>query len=158
LESDALAEMLRWVDQPGIGMVGCRLNYPNGRLQHGGVRLVSRDTRGLQWEHIEKHRTFDELNETKSLHICDAVTAACAMMKRKLFLDVEGFDEIWYPIGYSDTNMATKIKARGLKCFYTPYAVGVHHESVSRKSSIEDFESSVWLHRLWQNDQRLRSK
>ena len=32
LDRNALLEMCRWIEQPGIGMVGCRLNYPNGLL------------------------------------------------------------------------------------------------------------------------------
>lgn len=148
LEPDALCEMLRWIDQPQVGMVGCRLHYPDGRLQHGGVRMNRYGREEMRWEHIEKLRVFEEMNESKTLGFFDAVTAACAMIKRKTFLDVGGFDEIWYPIGYSDTNLAVKIAKKGLKSFYTPYAVGVHHESVSRKSSIEDYESSWWLHHL----------
>ena len=148
LEPDALQEMLRWLDQPRIGMVGCRLNFPDGRLQHGGVQLDGCLRKEMRWEHIEKLRHFNEMEESKILGIVDAVTAACAMMKREIFLEAGGFDEIWYPIGYSDTNLAMKLAAKGLKCFYTPYAVGIHHESVTRKASIEDFENSWWLHRL----------
>lgn len=148
LEPDALSEMLRWIDQPLIGMVGCRLHYPDGRLQHGGVQLLDRqEKQEMRWEHIEKLLPFEGMNLTKTLGIFDAVTAACAMMKRHLFLEVGGFDEVWYPIGYSDTNLAFKVGVKGLKCFYTPYAKGIHYESVSRKTSIEDYENSWWLHR-----------
>lgn len=146
LEPDALSEMLRWIDQPQIGIVGCRLHYPNGKLQHGGIKMNSFSREEMRWEHIEKLRHFEEMNLTKALGIFDAVTAACAMMKRQTFLDIGGFDEIWYPIGYSDTNLAIKVAHKGLKCLYTPYAIGIHHESVSRKSSIEDYENSWWLH------------
>ena len=148
LESNALEEMLRWIDQPLIGIVGCRLHFPDGKLQHGGVRLLPHETM-MRWEHREKFRHFEDLDASKSLGIVDAVTAACAMIKRQTFLDVGGLDEIWYPIGYSDTNLAMKLAARGLKCFYTPYAVGTHHESISRKTAIEDYENSWWLHHLW---------
>ena len=148
LESEALSEMVRWMDQPRIGMVGCRLNYPDGKLQHGGVRLGEQEKDIMNWEHIEKLRHFEELEETKTLGFFDAVTTACAMIKRQTFLDVGGFDEIWYPIGYSDTNLAAKLDIKGLRCFYTPYAIGTHHESISRKTSIEDFENSRWLHYL----------
>lgn len=148
LEEDALSEMLRWVDQPHIGMVGCRLHYPDGRLQHGGVGINPYGREEIRWEHIEKLRHFEEMNVTKVLGFFDAVTAACAMMKRQTFIEVGGFDEIWYPIGYSDTHLAAKITAKGLKCFYTPYAVGIHYESVSRKTAIEDYENSRWLHQL----------
>lgn len=148
LEEDALSEMLRWIDQPHIGIVGCRLHYPDGRLQHGGVEINLHGREEMRWEHVEKLRRFKEMDRTKTLGIFEAVTAACAMMKRQTFLEVGGFDEIWYPIGYSDTNLAVKIAAKGLKCFYTPYASGIHHESVSRKSVIEDYENSWWLHHL----------
>ncbi len=148
LQPDALEEMLRWVNQPQIGLVGCRLHYPDGRLQHGGVKLILQGGEKMHWEHIEKLRTLEELNISNMLGVVDAVTGACAMMKRATFIEVGGFDEIWYPIGYSDTNLAIKIAAKGLKCFYTPYAMGVHHESISRKESIEDYESSWWLHHL----------
>ena len=99
------------------------------------------------WVHHEKFSTFEEMQRTKSLGVVDAVTAACALVKRQVFLEIGGFDEVWYPIAYSDTNLAIKLHLKGLKCFYTPYAHGVHHESVTRKEGIEDFENSCWLHR-----------
>lgn len=152
LDEDAVAEMSRWIDQPQIGMVGCRLHYPDGSLQHGGVDIYSRGpiTR-MTWEHIERFSTFDKtMNLTKRIRIMKAVTAACAMVKRQTFLDVGGFDEVWYPIAYSDTNLAVKLAMKGLKCLYTPYAVGIHHESVSRScDNIEDYENSRWLHQLY---------
>lgn len=148
LEPDALSEMLRWIDQPPIGLVGCRLHYPDGRLQHGGVQIGEQRKQAMRWEHIEKFYSFEQMEETKRLGFFDAVTAACALIKREVFLEIGGFDEIWYPIGYSDTHLAVKLQKRGLKCFYTPYAVGTHHESVSRKTSIEDYENSWWLHHL----------
>ncbi len=152
LEPRALSEMLRWIDQPPVGLVGCRLHYPDGRLQHGGVqRSVQMDEQReqvMRWEHREKFYPFEQMEKTKQLGFVDAVTAACALIKREVFLKIGGFDEVWYPIGYSDTHLAVKLQAMGLKCFYTPYAVGTHHESVSRKTSSEDYENSAWLHHL----------
>lgn len=148
LEPDAISEMVRWIDQPQIGMVGCRLMYPNGLLQHGGVSLELNEAKEMHWMHVEKLSTLEQMHITKQLGIFEAVTAACALVKKQDFLKVGCFDEVWYPIGYSDTNLAIKLKNLGLKCFYTPYAVGIHHESISRKSSIEDYENSWWLHTL----------
>lgn len=154
LEPEAVSEMVRWIDQPSVGMVGCRLHYPDRRLQHGGVEINPHGREEIRWEHIEKFRSFDDMQISKELGFFKAVTAACMMIKRKIFLEVGGFDEIWHPIGYSDTHLATQVEAKGLKCFYTPYAVGVHHESISRKTSIEDFENSWWLHQLLNNEKR----
>lgn len=147
LEKNALEEMLRWAHEEGIGLVGCALYYPNGRLQHGGVTLNSHSREEMRWEHIEKLFRKEDMKKSARLSLCTAVTAACAMVKKETFLKVGGFDEIWYPIGYSDTHLSMKISALGLKNFYTPYASGIHHESISRESAIEDFENSKWLHR-----------
>jgi O-antigen biosynthesis protein len=148
LELNALAEMCRWIDQPGIGWVGCQLFYPNGLLQHGGVDLMlNRPYDQMLWNHSERLRPDAKRTVTQVLRIANAVTAACALIRRQTFLDVGGFDETWYPIAYSDTNLAVKLQSQGLASFYTPYAQGVHRESVSRvHENIEDVESSTWLH------------
>lgn len=158
LDPEALLEMVRWIDQPRIGMVGCRLHYPNGLLQHGGVRLQESLIQEMRWEHIEKMRPFEQMDITRKLGVVDAVTAACALVKKSVFVEIGGFDETWYPIGYSDTNLAIKLKKLGLASFYTPYAFGIHHESVSRKEVIEDFENSWWLHNLLQEHQTSHSR
>lgn len=149
LECTALLEMCRWIEQPGIGLVGCRLNYPNGLLQHGGVIIESSRAAFIKsWHHEERTEKFARLENTNYLRICAAVTAACCLIKRKTFLDVQGFDEVWYPVAFSDTALAVKIRSKGLHCFYTPFAVGIHHESISRKKvNIEDYESLTWTHR-----------
>ncbi|BBI18110.1 glycosyltransferase [Neochlamydia sp. S13] len=159
LDADGLIEMCRWIEQPGIGLVGCRLNYPNGLLQHGGVIIESSGAAFMKsWHHEERLEKFHHLRKTNFLKISAAVTAACCMIKKKTFLEVNGFDEVWFPIAFSDTALAVKVRAKGLHCLYTPFAVGVHHESISRKKvNIEDYETLSWVHRrfvqkLWENE------
>lgn len=161
LDKSALLEMCKWINQPGIGLVGCRLNYPNGTLQHGGVIIESSRAAFIKsWHHIERTEKFKRLEKTNFLRVTAAVTAACCLIKRSTFMEVGGFDEKWFPIAFSDTALAVKVRAKGLHCFYTPFAVGVHHESISRKKiNIEDYESLTWAHRkfvqnLW-NDQKI---
>lgn len=152
LKTDALLEMTRWVDQPNIGMVGCRLNYPNGRLQHAGVYLDKDIYLGFKpWKEIDKYRVAEKLAKSKQIYVCDAVTAACALIKRENFENVGGFDEVWYPIAYSDTNLCLKLKSKGLVCLYTPFAEGTHYESATRANSYEDYEASEWLHLQWKD-------
>lgn len=149
LEPDALIEMSRWINQPGIGLVGCRLHYPNGLVQHGGIELNALlPDQAMRWENTGTAKPLESSVAAQLLHIADAVTAACALIKRETFSNVNGFDEIWYPITYSDTHLAVKVKAKGLHSFYTPYAVGTHFESQTRSTHhIEDYECSLWLHK-----------
>lgn len=148
MDENALLEMCRWIDQPQIGIVGCRLSYPNGLLQCGGIDL---DDELASWQLVfnmtESRLPYEKLSFQRTLRIADAITGAATLIKKSTFLEVGGFDELWYPITFSDVNLIEKIKARGLKAFYTPYATGIHHESMSRTVNfLEDYESSYWLH------------
>ncbi|MFN4174539.1 MAG: glycosyltransferase, partial [Parachlamydiaceae bacterium] len=149
LNPGAIAEMARWANQPLIGMVGCLLFYPNGLVQHGGVKLLQKggyeDT--MNWIHHDHKKSFESSRLAKMLHIDDAVTAACALMRRDVFEKVGGFDEEAFPIAYSDTRLACKVAKENLFSLYTPFASGIHHESLTRKgNAIEDFDRSIFWH------------
>ncbi len=148
LREDAVEELCRWIHEPQVGMVGCQLLYPHGNLQHGGVEVDEKmGIEQMGWRHGEQGVPLSFLGKSRVIRVVDAVTAACALVKKENFVQVGGFDEVWYPVAYSDTNLASKLKARGLFCLYTPYAVGIHHESVSRQlGNVEDYEESRWLH------------
>jgi len=147
LDSGALREMAAWLEQPEIGIVGCKLYFPNGLIQHGGVRLdpIGQHHR-MQWAHVDKGVPDGFSGFSRQIAIVDAVTAAAAMMRRSDFGELGGFDELWYPIAFSDTDLCVRIRQRGQLCLFTPYATGIHHESITRKfNNIEDYESSRWL-------------
>ncbi|MGK5594573.1 MAG: glycosyltransferase family 2 protein [Parachlamydiaceae bacterium] len=147
LLDNAVYEMCLWVDQPSIGTVGCRLHYPDGLLQCGGVDVNPEWPRRFTgWDVFEKKLPFEQLNIQRLLRISDGVNGACLLMRKDLFLKIKGFDEIWYPIAHSDTNLSAKVKSIGLLNFYTPFASGTHHETVTREVSfMEDYENSAWL-------------
>lgn len=147
-DKGALLEMSRWVEQPDIGMVGCRLHYPNGLLQHGGMDIdPSKSTNRIVCGLSESLLPFESLRAGRTLRVTDSVSGAAILMKRKLFIALGGFDEIWFPNGHSDINLAMKLKSLKLHSFYTPYASGIHHESMSRTivESFEEYETMTAL-------------
>lgn len=157
LESDALLEMVRWIDQPKVGTVGACLFYPDGKLQHGGVtsELYKFQDR-IHHVLIEYLTPKERCHLSKAISIVDSVSGACMLIKKELFLEIGGFNEIWYPIAYSDVELGQRIADYGLKNLYTPYAIGIHHESVSRKVVLEDVENTRWLHDLTQAQAKAR--
>jgi GT2 family glycosyltransferase len=148
LDEHALVEMCRWIDQPHIGMVGCRYHYPNGLLQCGGIDYNNTRTPGniYDCDQSEQFLPYEQLRLQRLLRVTDYIHGAGALIRRSDFETVGGFDEISYPNSFSDINLSMKIKARGLLSFYTPFANGVHHESLSRiTDSLEDVDHSTWF-------------
>jgi len=62
-----------------------------------------------------------------------AVTAACMMMRKDRFEEVGKFNE-FFSTAYQDVDLCLRLRDLGLRIIYTPEAVLIHHESVSRKN------------------------
>ena len=65
-----------------------------------------------------------------------AVTAACLMVRKAVYDEVGGFDES-LQVAYNDVDFCLKVRARGYRNLYNPFAQFVHHESASRGSDLE---------------------
>ena len=63
---------------------------------------------------------------------CAAVTAACLLTPRSLFLEVGGFDEQRFPVAYNDPDYCYRLRERGYRIVYTPNAELLHHEGQTR--------------------------
>jgi GT2 family glycosyltransferase len=131
LRAGWLDEMLGRLMQPGVGVVGAKLYYPDGRLQHAGVILGIGGVAG----HSHKFFAGDDPGYYGRLQLpqtVSAVTGACLMVRRAVYQAVGGLDAEQLPIAYNDVDLCLRIGASGLRCVWTPYAELVHHESLSR--------------------------
>ena len=87
-----LTEMVSHGIRPEIGCVGAKLLYPNDTIQHGGVVLGLGGLAG----HAFKSFPMDHSGYKNRLCLVQnysAVTAACLLVKKKLFEQVGGFNE-----------------------------------------------------------------
>ena len=69
-----------------------------------------------------------------------AVTAACMMVKTSVFKAVGGFDEE-LKVAFNDIDLCMKVRDKGEKILFTPYAELYHYESKSR--GLEDTPEKV---------------
>jgi GT2 family glycosyltransferase len=125
-----LSEMVSRVVQPDVGMVGARLWYPNGTIQHGGVILGADGI--AAHAHVDLHR--GEPGYFARAHLAQdvsGVTAACALVKREAYLQVGGFDEN-LAVTFNDVDFCLRLREAGYRILWTPYAELIHHESASR--------------------------
>jgi GT2 family glycosyltransferase/glycosyltransferase involved in cell wall biosynthesis len=111
---------------PDAGLVGARLVYPDGRLQESGG-MVFRD--GSGWNY---GRNDDpERPEYRYVREVDYCSGACVVLPTTLFRELGGFDRHYAPAYYEDTDLAFRVRARGLRVFVQPAATIVHHEGVT---------------------------
>ena len=127
---DWLSAMVAQLLQPGNGLVGAKLLYPDGRIQHAGVLL---GLNGLA-AHVGQFHDGNDLGYFGRIALASefqACTAACIVLRRETWDAVGGLDEE-LQVAFNDIDLCLKVQATGLKVSYTPHAQLVHYESVSR--------------------------
>jgi GT2 family glycosyltransferase len=128
-----LREMVSHAVRPEVGVVGAKLYYPDDSIQHAGVIV------GLGGLAGYVHRRAPRAAEGHALRLqqiqnYSALTAACMLMRRSVFQEVGGFDEINLPVAYNDVDLCLRIREKGYRILWTPYAELYHLESASRAS------------------------
>lgn len=140
LHADWLVRMAQWLDREKVGVVGAKLLYPSGRIQHAGV-IVGLNGMASHLFGGEREHTTSIFGTDDAYRNFSAVTGACLLTRRDVFDAVGGWDER-YPLNYSDMQYCLDAIAAGFRVVYTPDARLIHHESVSRGSRVPkvDFE------------------
>jgi glycosyltransferase involved in cell wall biosynthesis/2-polyprenyl-3-methyl-5-hydroxy-6-metoxy-1,4-benzoquinol methylase len=130
IDGEWLAALVEQAQRPEVGAVGAKLLYPDNRIQHGGVILGIFGGAGHAFRNLPDNRTayFGLADLARN---CSAVTAACMMVSRKLFMEIGGFDE-QLKVVYNDVDLCLRMRQRGYLILYTPFAVLYHFESATR--------------------------
>jgi O-antigen biosynthesis protein len=148
VSEDWLQHLVYYAEHSDVGAVGALLLYENRTVQHAGVALGMRGTA----DHTMRGFQSDVDGYAGSLACArevSAVTGACLMMRKSLFLEIGGFNEHFFT-AYQDVDLCLRVRERGLRVIYTPEAVVVHHESVSRKSYYDMVDRMLLLDR-WES-------
>lgn len=130
-QPDWLQRLVTLGEQRDIGVVGPRLLYPDGSIQHAGLVLgidgvaahAFRHQRPGERHYMGRHALTHELS---------AVTAAVLLTPRSVFEAVGGLDEVGLPVNFNDVDYCLKVRSRGMKVLYAPEITLMHHESISR--------------------------
>jgi len=121
---DAL--LATFTEFPGTGLAGSMLVYPDGRLQEAGG-LVFADGSAANYGRFgdPAHPAYGHVRET------GYCSGAALALPRALFALLGGFATEYRPGYYEDTDLAMRVRERGLAVRYQPASVVVHHEGLS---------------------------
>lgn len=140
---DWLETLVSLGEPDGVGAVGPLLLYPNGRVQHAGVVLGLRGTA----DHIMRGFSATADGYAGSLSCTrevSGVTAACMLMRRRLFVELGGFDE-HFATHYQDVDLCLRIRRSGRRILFTPRAVLRHHEGATRGDHYDHVDRALLL-------------
>lgn len=134
---DNLVQTIDTVDNAGL--VGSKLIYSNGILQEAGG-VIWQDGSGMNYgrgEHPD-HPKFNYLRDT------DYVSGASIIIRKETFERLNGFDEVFIPAYYEDTDLCFKVREiANMRVLYQPRSAIVHYEGIS---SGTDLSSGVKRH------------
>ncbi|MBX3478321.1 MAG: glycosyltransferase family 2 protein [Brevundimonas sp.] len=140
LNDDTLALSPDWLDalvrqalRPGVGVVGARLVYQDGTIQHAGMIARPRDRAFLIHEGVGIPGSEPGyLGRHALTRGCMTVTGACMAVSAQVFRRLGGFDAARLPIEGNDVDLCLRARAEGLAVIYEPAATLYHLESKSR--------------------------
>ncbi len=119
-----------------IGILGCKIIYPDGSLQNIGG-------------YIKKWKIDLELNEDKKeVFEVDHVMGACFMIKKEVIKKIGLLDEIYSPYLLEDTDYCLRAKKAGFKIVSIPFVKIIHKKG----KSIDSLEDKKRLLVRFKND------
>ena len=126
-----LDALLAPFEQPGVGVVGARLVYPDGRLQEAG-NIIWQDGSGWNYGRGDDPQ-LPAYNYRREVDYC---SGACLMISRNLWQAVGGFDNRFAPAYYEDTDLCFAVRERGYRVVYQPASRVIHHEGITAGTDI----------------------
>lgn len=125
-----IEELLMFAQRDDVGAVGAMLYYPNDTIQHAGVIVGYGGVADHAFAGLKRGEKgyMGRLCYAQNL---SAVTAACMMIRRNVWDQVDGLDEN-FKVAFNDTDLCMRIRKAGYLIVWTPYAELYHYESLSR--------------------------
>lgn len=132
LTPDWIQELLMFAQRPDVGAVGALLLYPDGSVQHAGVGLGLGSAAGHLFCGTDG-RSAGYQNRLLYAQDLTAVTAACLLVRRRVWDELGSLDEGW-ALAYNDVDFCLRLRRAGYYNVWTPFAALRHYESKSRGS------------------------
>lgn len=143
-----IESLLELAVRPEIGVVGGRLLYPNGHIQHVGMAL------GVNGSVAHMYHGFpgDFIGYNGYTHLIrnfSAVTGACMATRSSVIERLGGFDER-FAIDFNDVDFCLRALEAGFRNVYTPYCELYHFEGVTAQRASQNVDEAQLFVKRWE--------
>ncbi len=126
-----LQAMVELGARPEVGVVGAKLLFPDGTIQHAGIALGLFGRSGHLFKGLDG-AAGHYFGLDRAIRDVSAVTGACLLIRAEAFRELGGFDQDRFPVDGNDLDLCLRASAKGYRVLYTPYAQLLHYESLSK--------------------------
>ncbi len=144
LRANWLSSVASHLELEEIGIVGAKLLYPSGAIQHAGVVVGMGDGAG----HVNRNKYtgvyWKWIDQTRDV---GAVTGACLAIRAELFRRLGGFDAS-FPNNYNDVDLCLRAREEGYRVVYEPAALLRHYEGQTRELYV-DYDERERFYARW---------
>ena len=131
-----LHDMVGYAMQNHVGCVGAKLLYPNRTVQHAGV-VIGVGGIAMHANVSTGDEQYGYFGRLISVYDWSCVTAACLMVKKSKYLEVDGLDEN-LKVAYNDVDFNLKLLSKGYSHVVLPNVKLFHYESLSRGNDMRE--------------------
>lgn len=128
IQKNCIESLLETIENnEDIGIVGSKLLYPNGNLQEAGAIVWNNGS-------ISNYGKFKNPQDSEFNYIkeVDYISGASIIIRKKIWDEIGGFDEIFIPAYSEDCDLAFQVRELGYKVVYQPKSVIIHYENISQ--------------------------
>lgn len=123
--------MLEFSQRTDVGAVGAKLYFPDNFIQHAGVIIGIGGFAGHHSQYFSREMP-GYYSRNQIVQNLSAVTAACMMIKRDIYLELNGFDKDNLGTALNDIDFCLRLREKGYLNVFTPFCEAYHHESSTR--------------------------
>ena len=142
-----VTRMLELAQIPEVGVVGCKLTYPDSRLQHVGLVLLPSGPTHCWIGRPGKEPGYFGSTLTPRNYL--AVTAAALLVRTSVFDAAGGFDPV-FARDFNDVDFCLRVHEGGHRVAWTPYAHFTHFEGATMARKKSDPAEALEFRRRWE--------
>jgi len=142
---------------PGIGVLGVKLLYENGSVQHAGMEFRRSTVWANMWINYHPYKGQSGLGLT-GFHAIDAVTAACIMIEADLYRTLGGLSEEYIVGDFEDSDLCLRALEAGRRNFLA-LDIELYHLERQSQNRVGDglMRTNLSIYNCWRHTRRWSS-